>query len=229
MSLILSLETSTSVCSVAIHEESELLVSAEVHIEQSHASKLAVLIDEVRRLAGIELNELSAIAISSGPGSYTGLRIGTSTAKGLCYALDIPLISINTLEVLADQMNSLNLIKAFLCPMIDARRMEVYCLLMDDKLNVIQSTEAKIIDEYSFSGLLEKQPIIFFGNGSAKCKNLITNRNALFVDDMHPSAKQVGRMAHQKFLDKEIKNIGNVEPLYLKEFMIKKPVENKIV
>src|SRR6478609_5772251 len=144
MSLILSLETSTTVCSVAIHRGQNLLASAEVHIEQSHASKLAVLIDDVRKLSGIELKELSAIAISSGPGSYTGLRIGTSTAKGLCYALGIPLISINTLEVLAHQMSEVNVGKAFLCPMIDARRMEVYCLLMDNALNLIQATEAKI-------------------------------------------------------------------------------------
>src|SRR6188508_2360835 len=140
MPLILSLETSTTVCSVAIHRGQNLLASAEVHIEQSHASKLAILIEEVRKLAGIELKELSAIAISSGPGSYTGLRIGTSTAKGLCYALNIPLISINTLEVLAHLMSSLNFNNSLLCPMIDARRMEVYCLLTDDKLNVIHPT-----------------------------------------------------------------------------------------
>ena len=228
MSLILSLETSTTVCSVAIHHGQNLLASAEVHIEQSHASKLAVLIDEVKKLTGIELNELSAIAVSSGPGSYTGLRIGTSTAKGLCYALGIPLISINTLEVLAHQMNDVNVNKAFLCPMIDARRMEVYCLLTDDKLNVIQPTEAKVIDEFSYSDQLGNQPTIFFGNGSAKCKSLITHRNALFIKDIYPSAKQVGIMAYQKLLDKEVEDVSNAEPFYLKEFLIKKPIANKI-
>lgn len=228
MSLILSLETSTTVCSVAIHRGQDLLASAEVHIEQSHASKLAVLIDEVKKLAGIELNELRAIAISSGPGSYTGLRIGTSTAKGLCYALGIPLISINTLELLAYQMKEVNINKAFLCPMIDARRMEVYCLLTDDKLRVKQPTEAKVIDEFSFSDQLETQSIIFFGNGSAKCKNVITHRNALFINDIYPSAKQVGMMAYQKLLDKEVEDVSNAEPFYLKEFLIKKPLENKI-
>ncbi len=228
MSLILSLETSTTVCSVAIHRGQDLLASSEVHIEQSHASKLAVLIDEIKRLAGIELNELNAIAISSGPGSYTGLRIGTSTAKGLCYALGIPLISINTLEILAYQMRDVNISKAFLCPMIDARRMEVYCLLTDDKLNLQQPTEAKVIDAFSFSDQLENQPIIFFGNGSAKCKNVITHRNALFIMDIYPSAKQVGAMANQKFLDREIEDVSHAEPFYLKEFLIKKPVANKI-
>jgi tRNA threonylcarbamoyladenosine biosynthesis protein TsaB len=216
------------VCSVAIHRGQVLLACAEVHIEQSHASKLAVLIDEVRKLAGIELNELRAIAISSGPGSYTGLRIGTSTAKGLCYALGIPLISINTLEVLAYQVSEVNLGQAFLCPMIDARRMEVYCLMTDHKLCVKQPTEAKVIDAFSFSDQLENQPIIFFGNGSEKCKDVITHRNALFIKDIYPSAKQVGMMAHQKFLDKEVDDVSNAEPFYLKEFLIKKPVANKI-
>ncbi|MEO7987996.1 MAG: tRNA (adenosine(37)-N6)-threonylcarbamoyltransferase complex dimerization subunit type 1 TsaB [Chryseolinea sp.] len=228
MSLILSLETSTTVCSVAIHRGQNLLASAEVHIEQSHASKLAVLIEEVKRLAGIELNELGAIAISSGPGSYTGLRISTSTAKGLCYALSIPLISINTLEVLAHQMSGLNFNNSLLCPMIDARRMEVYCLLTDDKLNLIHPTEAKIIDELSFLDSLEKQSILFFGNGASKCRNVISHLNALFIDDIHPSAKQVGMMAYQKLLDNEVEDVNNAEPFYLKEFLIKKPVVNKI-
>ena len=228
MSLILSLETSTTVCSVAVHRGQDLLASAEVHIEQSHASKLAVLIEEVKKLAGIELNELSAVAISVGPGSYTGLRIGTSTAKGLCYALNIPLISVNTLEALAYQMSEVNITKAFLCPMIDARRMEVYCLLTDDKLNVMQPTEAKVIDALSFSDQLEHQLIIFFGNGSVKCRNVIAHRNALFIMDIYPSAKQVGAMAYQKLLDKEVEDISNAEPFYLKEFLIKKPLENKI-
>ena len=228
MPLILSLETSTTVCSVAIHRGQDLLASAEVHIEQSHASKLAILIDEVKKLAGIELKELSAIAISSGPGSYTGLRIGTSTAKGLCYALNIPLISINTLEVLAYQMSSLNFNNSLLCPMIDARRMEVYCLLTDDKLNVIHPTEAKIIDEHSFLDSLEKRSILFFGNGASKCKDVIVHHNALFINDIYPSAKQVGVMAYQKLLDNEVEDVNSAEPLYLKEFLIKKPVANKI-
>jgi tRNA threonylcarbamoyladenosine biosynthesis protein TsaB len=228
MPLILSLETSTTVCSVAIHRGQNLLASAEVHIEQSHASKLAVLIDEVKKLTGIELGELGAIAISSGPGSYTGLRIGTSTAKGLCYALNIPLISINTLEILAYQMSSLNFNSSLLCPMIDARRMEVYCLLMDNALNLIQPTEAKIIDEHSFLDQLETRSIIFFGNGSMKCKGVIAHHNAHFINNIYPSAAQVGMMAHKKFLDREIEDVSSAEPFYLKEFLIKKPAANKI-
>ncbi len=227
MPVILSLETSTTVCSVAIHKGSKLLAAAEVHIEQSHASKLAVLIKDVRKLANLEFNDLSAVAISSGPGSYTGLRIGTSTAKGLCYALGIPLISINTLEILASQVSTLNQNKAFLCPMIDARRMEVYCLLSDDKLNVLRPTEAKVIDEYSFSDLLEEHTIIFFGNGSAKCKGVMKNRNVQFMDDIYPSAKQLGLMAYTKLLENEVEDVKHAEPFYLKEFMIKKQRENK--
>ncbi|HPM32843.1 MAG TPA: tRNA (adenosine(37)-N6)-threonylcarbamoyltransferase complex dimerization subunit type 1 TsaB [Chryseolinea sp.] len=228
MALILSLETSTTVCSVAIHRGQDLIAIAEVHVEQSHASKLAVLIDEVKKLTSIELIELNAIAISSGPGSYTGLRIGISTAKGLCYALGIPLISINSLEILAYQMNQVNISKAFLCPMIDARRMEVYCLLSDDKLNILQPTEAKVINALSFSEQLECHPIIFFGSGSAKCEDVITHHNALFIKDIYLSAKHVGAMAYQKLLNKEIEDVGNAEPFYLKEFLIKKPLENKI-
>lgn len=228
MPLILSLETSTTVCSVAIHKGTILLASAAIHIEQSHASKLARLIEEVRKFAYVELNELAAVAISSGPGSYTGLRIGISTAKGLCYSLGIPLISVNTLELMASQMSAINLSKSFLCPMIDARRMEVYCLLADDKLNVLQPTEAKVIDEHSFSDQLEKHTILFFGNGSSKCKNELKHHNALFMDDVYPSSRQLGMMAYAKLLENEVEDVSNSEPLYLKEFMIKKPVENKI-
>jgi len=142
--------------------------------------------------------------------------------------LDIPLISLNTLEVLAHQMSEVNFNKAFLCPMIDARRMEVYCLLTDYKRNVVQLTEAKVIDEHSFLDQLERHPIIFFGNGSAKCRGIITHSNALFIGDIYPSAKHVGAMAYQKFLNGEVEDVSNTEPFYLKEFLIKKPQENKI-
>ncbi len=133
MSLILSIETSTSVCSAAIHDGGRLLGVAEVHIGQSHAAKLAVLIDGLQDQTGVALGQLNAIGITSGPGSYTGLRIGTSTAKGLCYALNIPLLAVNTLELMASQVMASNTEGALLCPMIDARRMEVYNLLQNAK------------------------------------------------------------------------------------------------
>jgi tRNA threonylcarbamoyladenosine biosynthesis protein TsaB len=223
MSLILSLETSAKVCSVAIHDNKTLIATSEIHIEQSHASKLAVLIDEVRKKSVIEFNQLAAIAVSSGPGSYTGLRIGTSTAKGLCYALNIPLISVGSLELLAFQMNKENSQGAFLCPMIDARRMEVYCLVADADLNVVHSIEAKVIDEQSFREYLDKNKIIFFGDGSDKCRDKINHANAKFVSNIYPQASQLGFIAFDKFKRNEVEDLINFEPYYLKEFMIKQP------
>ena len=162
MARILSLETSTTVCSVALHENEKLIATAEVHLEHSHASKLAILIDEVARIAEVDLASLDAVAVSSGPGSYTGLRIGTSTAKGLCYALSIPLIAVGTLELMAAQVSKVNITNAWLCPMIDARRMEVYCRLSDASGKIISPVEAKIIDEESFEEHLQHQSDYFF-------------------------------------------------------------------
>jgi tRNA threonylcarbamoyladenosine biosynthesis protein TsaB len=223
MSFILSLETSAKVCSVAIHDEARLIVTSEIHIEQSHATKLASLIDEVINLAGIELNQLVAVAISSGPGSYTGLRIGTSTAKGLCFSLGIPLISIGSLELLAFQMKVYNLQQAYLCPMIDARRMEVYCLITDSVLQIIHPTEAKVIDELSFREYLDKNKILFFGDGSDKCNDKIIHENAYFIKGVYPKASHLGFMAFEKFKQNKVEDLVNFEPHYLKEFMIKQP------
>lgn len=221
MSLILSLETSGKVCSVAIHDDAKLLATSELHVEQSHASKLAVLIDEVRKLSNIEFNQLKAVAISSGPGSYTGLRIGTSTAKGLCFSLDIPLVAVGSLDLLSFQMKDINYQEALLCPMIDARRMEVYCMVTDASLNPLQPVEAKIVDELSFSNYLDKSTTLFFGDGSEKCKDVIQHPNAFFIDGVYPRASYLGMLAFEKFRKNEFEDLVNVEPHYLKEFMIK--------
>jgi tRNA threonylcarbamoyladenosine biosynthesis protein TsaB len=226
MSLILSLETSAKVCSAAIHDGGKLVATSEVHIGQSHASKLATLIDELKNLAGITLNQLAAVSISSGPGSYTGLRIGTSTAKGLCFSLRIPLISVGSLELLAFQMKEYNLQESFLCPMIDARRMEVYCLVADSSLKVIHAIEAKVIEETSFKEYLDKNTVIFFGDGSAKCSNVIRHENARFVDDVYPRASYLGLLASQKLGKNEVENVVSFEPHYLKEFMVKTKSSN---
>jgi tRNA threonylcarbamoyladenosine biosynthesis protein TsaB len=223
MSLIVSLETSVKVCSAAIHDSGQLVASSEVHIEYSHASKLAVLVHEVSRSANIQLSQLSAVAVTSGPGSYTGLRIGTSTAKGMCFSLDIPLISVGTLDLLAYQMSHRNSQKVYLCPMLDARRMEVYCQVFNPSLETIQSTEAKVIDESSFQEVLDKNQVIFFGDGAMKCKEKITHQNAHFVEGVYPSASHLGSMAFQKFAKGQFEDLLNFEPHYLKEFMIKKP------
>lgn len=227
MALILSLETSTTVCSVALHDNGKLIASAEMHKEQSHASKLAVLIDQVVNLADVSMNALQGVAVSEGPGSYTGLRIGVSTAKGLCFALGIPLISVGTLTLLAKQMQVKPILdnNPWLCPMIDARRMEVYCQLFDREVNALQDIEAKVIDEESFKEPLANHRIIFFGDGAAKCKSVIIHPNAFFVDAIVPSAKELGILASEKFLRNELEDLVTFEPLYLKEFLIKKPAD----
>jgi len=224
MSLILSLETSTHVCSVALHDAGKLIATREVHTPQSHAERLAPMIEEVRRETGLELKQLAAVAIAAGPGSYTGLRIGVSTAKGLCYTLQIPLIAVGTLDVMASQVAPSQPADVWLCPMIDARRMEVYCQVTTPDLGVIQPVEAKIIDEQSFASLLEKHHILFFGDGAAKCKSAITHPNAIFVDNIVPLASALGVLAHAKFLEHRVEDLLHFEPFYLKDFLIKKPV-----
>lgn len=223
MALILSLETSTSVCSASLHESGKLVATSEVHLAQSTASKLALLIDDVKKIGGIEFNQLKAIATASGPGSYTGLRIGTSTAKGLCFALGIPLLAVNTLDLLAAQVSKFNIEKAQLCPMIDARRMEVYCKLLDAELNTIQPTEAKIIDAASFSEFLHNSTILFFGDGALKCAGVLKNKNAVFIEDIHPTASQLGLLAYKKYIHNQFENLERFEPFYLKDFVAKKP------
>lgn len=228
MSLILSLETSAKVCSVAIHNHGDLLATREIHAEHSHASRLAVLIDEVLNDVNVKVKDLAAVAVSSGPGSYTGLRIGTSTAKGLCFALDIKLLSIGSLELLAYQISKQNVSRSCLCPMIDARRMEVYCAVFDSSLKVIRPTEAKIIDPSSFTDLLEDHDIVFFGDGSDKCKDQITHPNATFVAGVYAAASEMGHPVYQKYMRHQFEDLGKFEPHYLKEFMIKKPAEKPV-
>lgn len=223
MALILSLETSTRICSVALHANTQLITSAEIHVEQAHATRLASLIKDISRFAGIEITELSAVAVSSGPGSYTGLRIGVSTAKGLCFALGIPLISVNTLKLMAFQMSTNVDQDTLLCPMIDARRMEVYCLITDVHLKEIQPIQAKVIDTFSFKDLLQNKKIAFFGDGAPKCKSTITDAQASFIDNIYPQALALGAMASEKFDKREFEDIVNYEPVYLKEFLVKAP------
>jgi len=225
MALILSLETATSVCSAAIHDNGKLLAASEHHVPQSTASMLAVLIDEIVKQASIQPSQLNAVAVSAGPGSYTGLRIGVATAKGFCYALNIPLIAINTLELMTYQVASQDSLSndVLLCPMLDARRMEVYTLLAGPDLKVIESTEAKVIDELSYQSWLEKNKILFFGNGSDKCKEMIRHENAIFIPGIIPSAAKLGEMAFQKFNSNQFEDLAAYEPYYLKDFMVKKP------
>lgn len=229
MPVVLSLETSTDVCSVALHDGEQLLAQDEIHEPQAHASRLAPLIDSVTRKAGVALKTIDAVAVSKGPGSYTGLRIGASTAKGLCYALDVPLIAIGTLELLAFQGNARNPSHASLCPMIDARRMEVYCMVADHHLNIILPVSAMVIDEHSFTELLDGGRVLFFGNGSGKCRDIIRHPNAIFLDGIFPGAGSLGLLAARKYREREFEDLVQFKPFYLKEFVAKKVGAEKSV
>ena len=224
MALILSIETSTHVCSVALHEDAQLIGVYELFTEKSHASAITLLIDQLLHNAGFQLADVSAVAVSKGPGSYTGLRIGVATAKGLCYALDKPLLSVSTLQAMAYGVSKQYPIKDFLfCPMLDARRMEVYCEVFTSELESVLSVDARIIEEHSFDELLASNRVVFFGNGAAKCKPLLSHQpTALFADDVYPSAKYTGVLAHQHYLKNMFENIAYFEPFYLKEFFYKK-------
>lgn len=225
MAIILSIETSTSVCSVALHQQGKLLTALEVHLEYSHASKLAALVKEAVKLANTEVRKIDAVALSSGPGSYTGLRIGTSLAKGMCYALDIPLIAIQTLQLMATMISRIYVEEAFICPMIDARRMEVYSQLYDSGLVEIEPVQAKVIDGKSFAHYLDMKPVVFFGSGAAKCKAVILHENARFLDNVNPLAADMGELAWLKFQQSSFENLVEFVPLYLKEFFIRKPID----
>jgi tRNA threonylcarbamoyladenosine biosynthesis protein TsaB len=220
MSLILSIDTSTKVCSVALHQYGKLLAISELYTEKSHSGMLTTLCENVVKYAGFSLKSLDAIAVAKGPGSYTGLRIGVSTAKGFCFALDKPLISINTLEAMAYQVKDFYDETYLLCPMIDARRMEVYCQVLDNQMNIISKTEAKVIDELSFSELLNANQLVFFGDGAAKCRAEINHKNAVFLNtEIHPSAKTVGLLATNSFEKSLFENVVTFEPFYLKDFV----------
>jgi tRNA threonylcarbamoyladenosine biosynthesis protein TsaB len=213
MPLVLHIETATNVCSVALAGDRQLLSLRESTFKNSHAAVITQFIDEVTKSSNLELSSIDAIAVSKGPGSYTGLRIGVATAKGLCYALDKPLIAIPTLEAMASGIRHLasgiresavgsrqSAIKILFCPMIDARRMEVYYALYDETLKEIRETRAEIIDEDSFSELLSDHTIIFGGDGASKCREVLKSQeNAVFIDDFEASAKFMIGLAEEKF------------------------------
>jgi len=221
MALILSLESSTSVCSAAVHKDGLLLSSVDLHVPQSHASKLAVMISQVLSLADVDKEELSAVAIGSGPGSYTGLRIGSSLAKGLCFGLSIPLLAVNSLLVLARQVSSTGPNDALLCPMIDARRMEVYCLMADNALNILQGTAPVVVEKDTFAAWLSSNSVLFFGDGAMKCESVIQHPNASFIPGIESSAVHLGMLAYEKYRISDFENIHLFEPHYGKEYLAK--------
>lgn len=218
--LLLSIDTSIRGCSVAVHQDSTLLASADLHTDRSSSSMLTTLMERTVTHAGFTLNDLDAIAVAKGPGSYTGLRVGVSSVKGLCYALDKPMIAINTLEAMALQLNAFYP-GHLLCPMIDARRMEVYAAVFDSTNSFVQETQAVIMDENSFQDLLDAHKVVFFGDGAAKCEKLLEDHpNAIFPKrEIRPSAVTIGELALKAFEEAQFEDVAAFEPYYLKDFM----------
>ncbi len=228
MCTLLAIETSTPVCSCVLSCDGKILINKENYEGRSHASLVGLFVHEIMEHVRKQDILLDAIAISSGPGSYTGLRIGVSEAKGLSYGLGIPMIAIPTARIMASMMREKVDEGMLLCPMIDARRMEVYATFFDRSLHVVRETSADIVDGNSYKALLEKQRILFFGNGAEKCRSVITHPNALFVDDVHPLASEMVPLAEEAFAEKTFVDVAYFEPFYLKEFVATIP-KNKII
>ena len=222
MSRILCVDTSSFICSVSVFENLSLISSNSTEVEKSHSKLLIQLIDQSLKDAKIKINEVDAFAVSMGPGSYTGLRIGVSTIKGLCYSLEKPLISINTLEILSksalNHINNYN--DFFICPMIDARRMEVFIKILDNDFNEVEKDKALILNDKSFNDFGGGKLIYFFGDGSNKFQKITNNKNFNFIDNIISSSKHMGELANIKYENNQFENLTTFEPFYIKDFFI---------
>ncbi len=227
---ILSIETATNVCSVAVAENGNVIYKKLNTEGPSHASLLGVYVQEALDFLKEKQISLDAVAVSSGPGSYTGLRIGVSEAKGLCYGLGIPLIAVDTLKVMASTVVQKGLVNDgdLLCPMIDARRMEVYSEIFDSQLNIIRPVAADIVDESSYQDFLSKGKVLFFGNGAPKCEKSLTHENVIFISDVYPSAAEMSKLAMEAYNNQSFVDVAYYEPFYLKEFVATTP-KNKVL
>lgn len=226
MSCILHIETSTSACSVAVSEDGQVVFKKEDLNGPSHAVSLGVFVDEALSFADSHAMPLDAVAVSCGPGSYTGLRIGVSMAKGVCYGRNLKLIGLPTLKVQCvpvllyhDELPD----DALLCPMIDARRMEVYAAVYDRALKPVRDIAADIVNENSYREFLDRHPVYFFGDGAAKCKEKITHPNAHFIDGIRPLASMMFPLAEKAIAEEKFEDVAYFEPFYLKEFVAGKP------
>ena len=216
MAYILNIETSTTNCSVSLFNDLELIDCIEENTQDySHSKSLHVFIDSVLKNSELKPKDLSAISVSKGPGSYTGLRIGVASAKGLCFALDIPLTSIETLKILSENISN----KGIVIPCLDARRMEVYSAVFNNKNERIRNTRAEILNEDSFNKYLSIDEVYFIGNANKKIKEIIAHKNAKFIDDVLPSSRQMGTLSFNKFKNNQFEDLNNFEPLYLKDFI----------
>lgn len=224
MSCILHIDTSTSVCSVAVSQDGTCLFNKEDHSGPNHSITLGIFIDEALALVDSQGIMLDAVSVSGGPGSYTGLRIGVSMAKGICYGRELKLISVPTLELLCvpvllnhDEIED----NALLCPMIDARRMEVYAALFDRALKPIRETQADVVDENTYKQWLDERPVYFFGNGAAKCVEQINHPNARLIEDIEPLAKWMLPLGEKRMIQERFEDVAYYTPFYLKDFVAK--------
>ena len=223
MNYILHIDTTTKKCSVALAQDGELMVQKELLSEEfSHSEQLHPFIEEVLKESGLKSSSLSAIAISKGPGSYTGLRIGVAAAKGLCFALDLPLIALNTLEIMVQPYEVSPY--SFIIPMLDARRMEVYTAIFDETKKWIQETMAEVLTENTFTSIVNEQSCLIIGDGAIKFKTLHPKINASYTNEIHyPVAKDMITLAWKKFNAKEFEDLAYFEPFYLKDFKTTPP------
>lgn len=225
MSCILHIETSTEVCSVAVSQDGASIFSKEDFDGPSHAVTLGVFVDEALSFADSHAIPVDAVAVSCGPGSYTGLRIGVSMAKGICFGLGIPLIAVPTSKVMCVPVLLFKDLPedALLCPMIDARRMEVYAAVYDRALRARRDIAADIVDENSYAEFLDEHPVYFFGNGAGKCREVLKHPNARFIENVSPLAKWMFPLAEKEMACENFKDVAYFEPFYLKEFVTSKP------
>jgi len=225
LAIILNIETATKNCSVSISKDGNLIAFKELNDDNySHGENLHVFIDDSLKEANISLSDIDAVAVSKGPGSYTGLRIGVSAAKGLCFSLDKPLISVNTLTSLARSIQVKN--NERIIPLLDARRMEVYSAVLDNEYNQIRETQAEVIDAHSFNEYLTQGKVYFLGDGAEKCKEIIKHENAIFLDGYFPSAKQMTTVSFEKQQQNDFEDVAYFEPFYLKDFLVTPPKKN---
>jgi len=218
LSIILNIETATKNCSVSIADKGKIIAIKELNNgNYSHAEVLHPFIVAILKEANINTNQIDAVAVSKGPGSYTGLRIGVSAAKGLCFAFDKPLISIDTLTSLS---LSISIDEGFIVPMLDARRLEVYAAVFDEKNQKVREIKADIIDENSFLEYLKINKVYFLGDGAHKCKDIIIHKNAVFVDAKFPSAKEMALLSYNKYQKNDTESVAYFEPFYLKDFVV---------
>ena len=230
--MIICLETATNLCSVALCDSAGVISLRESNESKSHAAVLTVFIEEILRDRGIKVTDLDAVAVSKGPGSYTGLRIGVSVAKGISYGASIPLIAIETTLSMfwgiagSNYFSEATAADTLFCPMLDARRMEVYFAIYDSTGNKIKDISAEIIDEDTFANIPESQKIIFFGDGALKCKEVINRKNALFASDYMISASYMHKPVYRALINRSYEDVAYFEPLYLKDFITSKPRKN---